>query len=186
MNSRKNTAFTLLEVVVVIGLIALMAIFVVGIMIANNRFFNNQTGEITAISGTRQIADRILEYGRLAVSVASSYTYNTVDYSSGATSVIFQIPSINSAGQVLTTYDYVIITKDSVNPLRLLLFLVPDAASARVPRNVELTNKLGDVLFTYDPNAASADAVNYSIQINMGGPSGAAETVEGRVTLRKK
>jgi len=179
--------FTLIEVIVVVGLIGLIALFILGILLANNRFYNNQTGEITAISGTRQIADRIAEYGRAAVSVEAAYTYNSMNYTSGASTIIFKIPSIDSASQIIAgTYDYVIITPDIVDPARLMLFLDPHITSARNPRNAELTRNLAVAAFTYNPDIATADTAAYNIQINVGGTNPAAETITGQVTFRNK
>lgn len=177
-----------MELVVVIGILALLAIFLLGILVSNNRFYANQSDEIRAISGTRIISDRIAEFTRAAVNVLANYTYSGVNYVSDADTIVFQIPAVDASWNIISaTYDTVIITEDTADPSRLLLLLDPGASSARRARNLELTGKLDTVSFTYSPGAPpAAQKVDYLIRINMGGSSPAVEYVEGSVTLRNK
>ena len=184
----KQTGFTLVEVVVVVGLVGLLAAFGVGIFIANNRFYQNQTGEIQAISGTRLIADRINQYARSAVNFEASIVYNSVTYTTNATTVVMKLPAIDASSQIIAgAYDYAIVTRDPNNAQRLMLFISPDAASARLALDSELTDKLSVVNFTYD-DATPSQAVNmtYQVKIDTGGRSPGIEDLRGGVTLRNK
>ena len=183
-----SKGFTLIEMLVVIGLVGLLSVFAAGIFISNNRFYQNQSGEIEAISGTRAIADHINEYGRLGDSIVASRTYNSTLYTTGATTVIFRIPSVDASNAIIaSTYDYGYVTRDPSNTSRLVLMLELGAGSARKARNIQLTDKLSTVSFTYD-NATPSQAgnVTYQIIINTGGKYPGIEDVRGGVTLRNK
>ena len=187
MTDNEN-GFTLIEVLVVTGIVAVLSVFAAGIFIANNRFYLNQSAEIQAVVGTWQSGDRINEYGRTAAAFVASRIYNSTTYTTGAETVIFQIPSINASQQIIaSTYDYVYITKDLSNISRLILIVEPNAASARLARSVELTNKLSVVSFTYDNGSPSqASNMTYRIKIDTGGRYPGVEDLRGGVTLRNK
>lgn len=186
--ARFPTGFSLIELLIVIGITALLAMLLLGILIANNRFYANQSGEISAVINTRIISDRIAEYTRGAVAVLASYTYNSINYVSDTDTLVLEIPAIDASANIIASaYDRVIITADPGNSARLLLYLDPDASSARLPRNAELTNSLGIVAFTYIPGAPPAtDRIDYLIRITASGASPATEYIEGSITLRNK
>ena len=159
----RGAGFTLAEVVVVILLLALMLSIGSAIFIYNNRFYETQTGEVFSITATREAADRINEYGRQAVGISNSYIYNFITYTTGAQTVIFQVPSLDSSNQVITgSYDYVIIGANPGVANRLELIVVPAAGSFRPARNLLLSDKLTALNYTYNnPDLALARRVDY-------------------------
>lgn len=173
---------------VVIAIASVLSVFAAGIFIANNRLYQNQSGEITAVSATRQIADRVNEYGRTAVGIVASRAYGGTTYTTSAETVIFQVPSVDASNQIIAnTYDYAFVTKDLSNASRLLLMLEVNAASARLARNTELTDKLSIVSFTYDNATPSlANNVTYRVKVDTGGRSPGIEDLRGGITLRNK
>lgn len=183
-----NKGFTLVEVIVVTGLVAILVVVGGGIYLANSRFYETQSGEILAIHNTREVGDRLSDYGRGAVAILSSYTYNSVVYNTGADTVIFQVPSQNQSGGIISgSFDYVIVGTDPANASRLLLIVDPAAGSKRLPRTRELTNQLASLGFTYD-NADLSQAKNmtYQITVTQSGRSPGSEQIFGGVTLRNK
>lgn len=184
----KNRGFTLLEMVVVIGIGTILVLFVLGILISNNRFYANQSGENEAIFNTRIIADRIASYGRGAAAVLSSYIYNSSNYVSDSDTLVLQVPSIDASANIIGgAYDHVIITRDLSDTSKLQLYVDPDASSSRGARGVLLTNKLDTMTFTYSSTTPDiSEKVDYLIKITMGGSSPASEYIEGSVTLRNK
>ena len=185
---RTHSGFTLAEVLVVIGLIGILSVFAVGIFFSNNRFYQTQSGEINSIVSTRLISDRINEYGRVASAILSSRAFSSTTYTTGAETVIFQIPSVNGSGGIIAgTYDYALVSKDLSDATRLRLILDPNAASARIARDIELTTNLTSVTFTYDNGDPTlAKNVNYQVRVTEGGRYQSTELVTGGVTLRNK
>ena len=185
---KSRFGFTLAEVLVVIGLIAILSVFAVGIFLSNNQFYQTQSGEINSIVSTRLISDRINEYGRVANSIVASRAFSGATYTTGAETVIFQIPSVNGSGGIIAgTYDYVVVSEDLSDATRLRLILDPNASSARISRDIELTTNLTSVSFTYsDADPTLAKNVNYEVRVTEGGRYQSTERVTGGVTLRNK
>lgn len=180
--------FTLAELLVVVALAAILMMFGAQIFLMNNRFYENQTQEILSVNSTREAADRINEYGRAASSFVNSYVYSSVTYNTGAQTVIFRLPSINSSGGVISgVFDYVIVSVDPGNSSRLVLIVDPGAGSVRRARNLQLTDKLVAINFTYDnTDLALAKKVTYDFTVMYPGRSAASEQVHGAVNFRNK
>ncbi len=185
---RKPAGFTLVELLVVVALFAILVILIVGIFLSNSRFYETQTGEVRAINATREAADRLNEYTRGAIEFVSSYVYNSVNYTSGTGTVILKLPSLDAAKNVIAnTYDYVIFGANPNASNRLELIVDPHPSSIRLPRVLQVSDKLTAVNFTYDnPDFAQARRVSYDMQVTEFGRSQASEQVFGSATLRNK
>lgn len=184
----KAAGFTLVEILVVTGLVGILMVIGVAIYLANNRFYETESGEIFSVANTRDAADKISEYGRLAAGLVSSHVYASVTYNTGATAAVFRVPSINSSGQIITgTYDYVVIGRDPENSSRLILILDADPGSSRTERTLQLTDKLAALSFTYDDADPSfAKNMNFEIRVTQTGRYPATEQIYGGVTFRNK
>lgn len=186
VKNNKYLGFTLAETVVVIGLFAVMLVYGVGILIWNNRFYNTQSGEIRAINSTRNIADFINEYGRLAVQIEPSRTFNSVAYTSDSTGVIFRVPAVDDTGEIIdNVYDYIFLSQDPNLSNRFLLIVDADLTSDRGTRTLELSDALSAVNFSYDnADLSISEQVDYEIVITHPGKNPATEKVVGTVTIR--
>ena len=183
------TGFTLAEILVVITLLVILITVGVQIFIYNNRFYENQAGEIFSITATREAADRINEYARAAVALESTYLYGSTIYATDAQTAIFKIPGIDTAGQTIGgVYDYAIMGPSPSDPNRLELIVdSPDAESVRAPRLLLLTDKLTSIIFTYDnADPALIRKVDYEIVVTDTGRTPASEQIFGSATLRNK
>lgn len=178
--------FTLSEILVVIALLTVLIAVGVRIFFSNNLFYENQTGKIDSIRAAREAADRLGEYGRLAAAIESSYTYNSVNYSSGVSTVIFRVPSLDSNGAIIAgVYDFAIITASTTPAGSLELLVDASPGSSRPSRTLLLSNKVSSVAFTYDdPTPALAKNITYDLTITQTGRFPALERVRGSVTLR--
>jgi hypothetical protein len=86
--------------------------------------------------------------GLQANRVVTSHTFFGVGYTSGASTVIFEIPSIDSSGSIITgAYDYVGIHASGTDAYR---FVDAASGSSRVTEQKRLTNALNSMTFTYD------------------------------------
>ncbi len=180
--------FTLAEVLVVTGLMSILISLGVGIFLANNKFYQNQTGKVLNVNVTREAADRINEYTRLGITFATSHIYNLVTYTTGPETLILQIPSVESDGDIISgVFDYVIITKDLGAANRLLLIVDSHPSSSRLARFYEITSALTSLSFTYDnADLSLARKVAYQIDVLQAGRYPASEQINGSASLRNK
>lgn len=183
---KKKHGFTLIEIVVVIAIIGLLSSFVASIFIYNNRFYNRESGKISAISETRSIADKIEEYGRGASAFLPTYTYNSVVYTAGSALAVLRLPAMNASGDLVPgVSDHVVVGRDPSNATRLLLILDAGTGSVRKDRILEVSKKLTLVNFSYDhADFAQTKNMTFQVQITYPGKYPAVETVTGGVTLR--
>ena len=178
--------FTLVEVLVVTALVVVLVLIGTGVFLANNLFYENQTGKVSAVNATREAADRIAQFGRGAESLVSTYTYASITYNTGTGTVIFKLPSLDASDQIISgTYDYAMVTLDPVSPSKLWLIVDANPTSSRPERTLLLTDKLTSINFTYNnPDLTIANSVTYNLVVTSAGRNPATEQVYGRVTLR--
>ncbi|MDP3741452.1 MAG: hypothetical protein Q8R08_03975 [bacterium] len=178
--------FTLAEILVVTFLFVLLIMIGVGIFLYNNRFYENQSGEIASIQASREATDRINEFARLALAFAPNHVYNSISYTTGSTTVVFRLPAIEADDDIIAgVYDYVIIAASSTAPNLLELISSPHPSSSRLGRYLLLTDKLTSITFTYDDaNLPLAKNVFYDLTITETGRHPAKERVRGSATLR--
>ncbi len=176
------------EVLVVTFLLAILVTLGVGIFLSNNKFYENESGKVLNNNATREAADRINEYTRAATKFAASRVYDGVNYATGATVLVLEIPAINSQGQIISgIFDYVIVAQDPNAANRLILIVDPHPSSLRLPRFHELTPALTSLSFTYDNSDLSlARKVDYTIKVRQTGRYPASDQIAGSASLRNK
>ena len=89
-----------------------------------------------------------LAAGLQAEHVAATHVFSGINYSSGTTTALFEIPSIDASGAIIAgSYDYVGIYASSTDAYR-----ITDAAagSARISGEKKLTSVLEALSFSYD------------------------------------
>lgn len=167
----KKQGFTLMELVVVIGITVIAGVLLVGILVNNTGVINKESSIVTEGLNINDTLREIETYGRQAVSVVNGYPAISPTYVTGANTLVLKIPAINSQGIISDTYDFVVITKDSSNPKFLKEYIFPDAISTREEKNVVLTNLLSSVVFEYlDKNDAAvspSSAIKIKATINV-------------------
>jgi len=185
---KSGAGFTLAEILVVIALLVILITVGTQIFIYNNRFYENQAGEIFSVTATREAADRINEYARAAVGLEANYLYGSTSYVTDAQTAIFRIPGLDAAGQTISgVYDYAIMGPNPTDPKRLELIVDPDPASVREQRLLLLTDKLTNITFTYDnADLGLVRRVDYEINVMDTGRTPASEQIFGSATLRNK
>ncbi len=158
---RTPHAFTLIEVIITIALFVVLVIAVTQLYLVYRRVIILQQSSIGIALGGSNVMDAIRTAGLQANQVAASHTFSGVSYSSGTTTAIFQIPSIDSSGAViLNTYDYIGIYASSTS-----VYDITDAAvgSTRSSGRKLLTDDLDALTFTYDnagPSLAASVIAN--------------------------
>ncbi|MBI4088901.1 hypothetical protein HY415_02290 [Candidatus Kaiserbacteria bacterium] len=143
-----SRAFTLIESVIVVALFIVVMLGVMQLYIVFGRVIAGQSASISAVLGGSDIIDAARSAGLPARSVVAAHTFSSVSYSSGTTTAIFELPSIDSSGALIpNASDYIGIYASSTEAYRVI-----DAAqdSARVSGKKLLTNSLDALSFTYD------------------------------------
>lgn len=150
-------AFTLVEVVITVAVSVILMLAIAQLYVVYGRLITSQNAYINVVLGAGSIMDSFRLAGLQASRIAVSHTFVGVGYTSGASTVIFEIPSVDSSGSIITgTYDYIGIHASGTDAYRLV-----DAAvgSSRVTGQKRLTNALSSMIFTYD-NADLSLATN--------------------------
>lgn len=98
-----------------------------------------------------------------ADAVLETHTFPSATYTSSATTLVLEIPSIDSSGNVIAnTYDYAAFYTVGTNAYRLL---TANAASKRASGTKQLSSTVTSLTFTYNnTDFAQASAVTTDIQ----------------------
>lgn len=124
-HGESSTGFSVIEMVIVVPLIAIMAFFLSYIGIYHFQTFNSQSAELNITDYARTALDDIDNYVRQATRVLSSYS----TYTTGTNTLVLQIPSIDSSGQLVAgTYDNAVFYLSGTDLFRRIY---PDASSTR-------------------------------------------------------
>lgn len=149
--------FTLIEVVITIALFVVLMFGLSQLYIVNNRVVTLQRASLDVALDASSIVDAVRSAASQADHVMVSHTFSGVPYTSATTTVIFELPAIDSSGNIIAnTYDYITIYSSGANVYRII-----DAASLseRLSGTKQLADVLGGLSFTYDvasfPSVAS-------------------------------
>ncbi len=140
--------FTFIETLITVALFAVLVLAVTQLYVVYGRIISFQGSSLNISLGASGVVDAVRTAGLQADHVVASHTFSGTVYNSGTTTAIFELPSVDASGAVLTnTYDYVGIYASSTNVYRVI-----DAAagSARVSGTKQLTSALNALSFTYD------------------------------------
>lgn len=158
----RQRGFTLIEIVVVIGLISLVLGGVLALFISNNRIYNYQTALIKASGSARTAMNAFSQDALQGYRVLASYNINGTPYNSNSSTVIFQLPAYNSSGTVISnTYDYVAY---SVTGTSLKRDLQAASGSVRITSTKILSSSVSSWAVTYD-NAVFSSVKKVSVDL---------------------
>ncbi len=151
-------AFTLIETVIIVGLTAILmsaAAYLYVNFSTTYRFLDISLG---VTGGAASIIEEAREAGMQASHFVASHDFSGTTYTSGTTTAIFELPSINASGVVVSgSFDYIGIHASGTEAFR---FVDADAASSRDSGTKRLTDVLAALSFTYDdPSIVSATSV---------------------------
>lgn len=148
MNARALRGFTLLELLIVLGIVSLMLASLVPTYLQYGRSFTRQSALVDVSYSATSILSTFDELARQASAVKTSATVFGTLYTTGSTTLVLEIPSISVSGDVVaSTYDYAVIYATSTT---CYLLMSPDASSARKGVSKKLSSVLANLTFTYD------------------------------------
>ncbi len=173
MIKESEKGFSLLEIVTLVGILALLFVIMMEVFINYGRIVNRDTQKAIIHSQYSFIADEIGENLRMAAAILPSRNMNGTTYSSGSDAIVIKIPSIDANGSVIEdTWDYAVFYIDSAETNKLFYGLQPDPLSSRPAANRLLSDKISFFKFTYN-NSAPEDADSVALQMRI------AKTVSG-------
>jgi len=143
-----SRAFTLIEIVITIALSAILTLAITQLYVVYGRVILFQKSSIEVTLGGSSIMDAARTAGLQAKQVVATHLFSSINYNSGATTTIFELPAIDASGTIIPNeYDYIAIYASSTSAYRLV-----EAApgSSRISGEKQLTNVLEALTFTYD------------------------------------
>jgi prepilin-type N-terminal cleavage/methylation domain-containing protein len=144
----RKRGFTLIEMVVVIALmgILLSALFV---LYQRHGILYSYEQVLVEVSGSaRSSVAEIVEAGAQAQRVIASRTVNGVSRTSNATTVIFELPSIDAQSQAVSgAFDYIVFYKDDND---FWMDAEMNAQSVRKVTKKKLSSSMSALTFSYD------------------------------------
>lgn len=162
---KRGRGFTIAEIVVVVGLFALLSVFIVGVYISHNQLFYSQSAEINAVGTARAVMDDLTDNIREAREVATSYIHNLVTYTSDSDTLVLRLPAIDSSGNpIAAAFDYVIYYIDAADATRLRKIVSVNPLSSRRAEEKLLTDYLNSIALTYN-NSPMETATRVTINL---------------------
>lgn len=154
--------FTIIEIVVVLFFIALIGTALFAVFTEHNKIYNFEQALIKATGSARTSLNEITEFGLQAHRVIQSQTVNSVAYTSGAQTLILQLPAIDSSGSIINgTYDYVVF---NLSGSTLTEQIQAGSGSARATGAKQLSTSVTSLAFTYD-NVDFTQVKNISVDL---------------------
>ena len=176
----RNRAFTLVEVVITLGIAVTMLIVLLQFFISTNKQFAFQKTFVEVAQGADDVALAVAELALPAGQVLASRTFGTTTYQSGAQTLVLEIPSIDSSGAVISgTYDYAVFY---VAAGKLYRITAVGSGSARKPGTRLMSENVTALTFTYD-NVTFANVTSVTVSVTTAA-GGTTHTVTQDIRLR--
>jgi len=147
MRLPRGTGFTLIETVMIVALAVLLLLATVQLYLVYNRSLSAQKSTISVMLGSGNLVDAVYTAALQADHVVASHTFSGLLLTTGTSIVVFELPTVDSSGAILATFDYVGFYASGTSAYRAV-----DAAvgSARASGTKQLTSVLQALTFTYD------------------------------------
>jgi len=156
---------TLAETLSAIGIMTLVLLIVTQIFIINYDVALKQTSRIDNDVGAVFAVRRISDAARGAADVVASRTINGTAYTSSASSLVLQLPSLDSSYNVIAgTYDYIAFYRDATATTKVFTDTEPGSGSIRVGGKRLMSAYNQTMTFRYN-NAAISSADRVSVYL---------------------
>lgn len=159
----RHAGFTLMEILITMFIVGLIAVVLFNVYNGYNTVFAIQQTRVDVNGSAREIADEFKKTALQARRVVASHTFSGVIRTSGSTTTVFELPSVNGAGDVISaSYDYVAFYATSTDAYK-----VTDGAigSVRASSTRHLSNTLKTLTFTYNNgNITLATSTDVDVQ----------------------
>lgn len=175
----RQKGLTLAEVIIVLGISAVVGLLLMNIFVQNNQLLYQQSAKVSQGVSLNDAVNAITNDIKSASAVAAGYPIGSPTILSSDSGLVLQIPSIDSNNNIINqTYDYTAIFPDAANQQLLREQIYPDPQSSRQALNRVLVSNLSLIKFSYldssgqivTPTAASAInlTINLKQKVGMG------------------
>lgn len=139
--------FTLVEVLIVVGIVTVVSTLLVVIIANTAGLFYNQSAKVGQGLNANDALVKFRQTIKESNSIASQYPVSNPTYVTSNTQVILKVPSLDSSGDIIAaTFDYFVFLKDQ-DKFRLKIF--PDVQSFRFSQDQILSSNVENALFEY-------------------------------------
>ncbi len=181
----KQNGFTLFEMIIVIFLMAVLLLGLLNMFDWQQKVYNLEQAEIAA-TGSARNAMNALTFGLAQGSaIVASRNIGGTDYSTSSSTVIVQVPSYDSSGNLISgSSDYIVYTADGVS---LYQIIDPAVGSDRPASTKLLTGSLETFSLTYNnpsPTAASQVSINLTTRSYYRGNQSVTVNLQQTIFLR--
>jgi type II secretory pathway pseudopilin PulG len=154
---RSVRGFSTIELIIVIAISVILMLAVVEIYVTYSNSYLYQNAAINTSSSAAAFLNEFNDMSLQADAIVASRSVSGTTYTTGSTTVVFEIPAINSSGDIISnSFDYAILYASSTGAYRLLDV---NGSSARVAGTKKFSDFVNNLTFTYDnasPTAASS------------------------------
>jgi prepilin-type N-terminal cleavage/methylation domain-containing protein len=163
---QKQYGFSLYELVIVLGILALLSAIIPPLFINFNRLYLAQNNLATIQIKNQFAMDAIAEEARLAKGVLASRTINSTLYTTATTTIVFEYPVFDSNGDLVANEtDYSAFYRDSSDLSKLNFTLETSTNSARNDLTQTLADDVDTLIFRYNTsNLASTTVITALVQ----------------------
>ncbi len=154
--------FTIIETLIVLFLVSLVTMAMLQLYLSFYASYAVQNASINASYSAGQIVNETSRLALQADAIIASHIFSGTTYTTGSTTIVLEIPSINSSGDIIAgKHDYAAVNFSTTIVTRAL---DADASSARVSGTKLLSDVAGNLTFTYN-NGSPTLATNVTIDI---------------------
>ena len=160
---KPQQGFTLVEAMVVVAVSVILIIALLNLYDGYNRVYNSQQNLIRVAGSAGAIINDLQIYVSQADQVLGSHTFSGTNYSSGTNTLVLEIPTVDSGGNILTgKFDYAAYYASGTKVYRLLQ---TDASSSRASILKQLSDSASSLSFAYDNgDFTQVQQVNVNVQ----------------------
>lgn len=156
----RTRGVTTIELAVSMAVAAMIFTILGAIFIAQGRYFAIEDAIAETQYNAFQILDTTGLYALSASGVIGGRTINGTAYTTSTSTLVLELPSINSTDDILVnTYDYVALGVSSSDPTRFVVDIEAATNSARIDATRYPGSLVDKLIFRYnavDPTAATA------------------------------
>lgn len=173
---KQKKGFTLAETLIVIGLGMVVLLVLVNFFVGYSKTFRYIEANFQVAGSASLVMENLGNATRQAKRVMTSRTFSGTSYTSNATTVILEIPTVNSSGNIVSgSYDYILFYKSGSD-----LFMVtdPNGSSDRPAGTKKLSETVQSFAVTYN-DADVTEATKIDVDITT------SKTVKGQAYTQR-
>lgn len=163
-NKLNKQGFSFIETVIAVSILIFILVPLSLIYSGFSKFYNYQQAKIKTGGTAREAVKELQGAALQADQIITSHTFSGTVYSTDQHTVVLEIPSVSSSGNIVNgKYDYAVFYTTGKNLYRLVQ---ADAASSRPSGLNKISDTVSALTFTYNnSNLAQANKIDADMQM---------------------